>query len=64
MGGLVGARYLIKNVTGPAYEEQTKCLLPRLAERVKSGNHQLKTETELKIRLINDEMLRFETYRI
>jgi hypothetical protein len=36
-----GARYLIKNVTGPADEEQTKCLLPRLAERVKSGNHQL-----------------------
>jgi hypothetical protein len=41
MGGLVGERYLIKNVTGPADEEQTKCLLSRLDEQVKSGNHQL-----------------------
>ena len=41
MGEWVGARYLIKNVTGPADEEQTKCLLSRSAERVKSGNHRL-----------------------
>jgi hypothetical protein len=37
----LGTRYLIKNGREPADEEQTKCLLSRLAERVKSGNHQL-----------------------
>lgn len=41
MGGWVGARYLIKNITGLADEEQTKYLLSRSAERVKSGNHWL-----------------------